>query len=76
MENLKLSKKELNLLYAACMAYCGTLSEVIGKMPNEEEILGYLCDRSDETWKLARKIMEHMNDLQKGIGGKYGNISD
>lgn len=57
------TQEELQMLYAACMAYGDRLSEIIKSIPNEGEIvLSILSDRTKESWNLARKITQYINE--------------
>lgn len=58
MDNkINFTQEELQLLYAACMSYGNTLSQIFKSIPNEEEIiLNRLSDRAKDSWNLARKI--------------------
>ena len=56
-------QEELQLLYAACMSYGDKLSEIKKNIPNENEIiLDGLTDRAKDSWNLARKITEYMEE--------------
>ena len=53
------TQKELQLLYAACMSYGDKLSDISKKIPNESESVLYsLSVRAEESWNLAKKIIE------------------
>lgn len=52
--------EELQLLYAACMSYGDKLSQIVKSIPNEET--DKLADRAKESWNLARKITEYMEE--------------
>ena len=54
------AQEELQLLYAACMSYGDKLSEIIKSIPNEET--DRLSDRAKDSWNLARKIIEYMEE--------------
>lgn len=61
MENrMEFTQEELQLLYAACMSYGNKLSEIIKSIPNEET--DRLSDKAKDSWNLARKITEYMED--------------
>ena len=61
MDNrINFSQEELKLLYAACMSYGDKLSEIIKSIPNEET--DKLSDRAKDSWNLARKITEYMEE--------------
>ena len=63
MDNrINFTQEELQLLYAACMSYGGKLSEIIKSIPNEGIIIDRLSDRAKDSWNLARKITEYMED--------------
>lgn len=60
---INFTQDELQLLYAACMSYGDKLSEIIKSIPNEgENIIDMLSDRAKDSWNLARKITEDMED--------------
>ena len=59
-KTLEFTQEELQLLYAACMSYGDKLSEIIKSIPNEET--DKLSDRAKESWNLARKVTEYMED--------------
>lgn len=51
------------MLYAACMSYGDKLSGIIKSIPNEgENIIDRLSDRAKNSWNLARKITEYMEE--------------
>lgn len=54
------TQEELQLIYAACMSYGDKISEIIKSIPNEET--DKLADRAKDSWSLARKITEYMED--------------
>ena len=61
MDNrIRFTQEELQLLYVACMSYGDKLAEIIKSIPNEET--NKLSDRAKESWNLARKITEYMED--------------
>lgn len=61
MDNrIRFTQEELQLLYAACMSYGDKLSEIIKSIPNEET--NRLSDKTKESWNLARKITEYMEE--------------
>lgn len=61
MDNkIPFTQEELQLLYVACMSYGDKLAEIIKSIPNEET--DKLLDRAKESWNLARKITEYMED--------------
>lgn len=57
---MEFTQEELQLLYAACMSYGDKLSEIIKSIPNEETNM--LSDRAKDSWNLARKITEYMEE--------------
>ncbi len=62
-KNVCLTKGELQLIYAACMSYGDKLSEITKSISDEEEnIVNNLSDRAKDSWGLARKIKEYMED--------------
>ena len=57
------TQEELQLLYTACMSYGDKLSQVLKCIPNEGGVvLDNLSDRAKESWNLARKITEYMEN--------------
>lgn len=61
MDNrINFTQEELQLLYVACMSYGNKLSEIVKSIPNEET--DKLSDRAKDSWNLARKITEYMED--------------
>lgn len=61
MDNrIRFTQEELQLLYAACMSYGDKLSRIIKNIPNEET--DKLSDRAKDSWNLARKITEYMEE--------------
>ena len=62
-KSVNLTQKELQLIYAACMSYGDKLAEIIKSIPNEQgNIVNMLSDRAKDSWNLARKITEYMED--------------
>lgn len=60
---IEFTQEELQLLYTACMNYGDKLVEIKKSIPNEGDmILDGLADRAKESWNLARKITEYMED--------------
>lgn len=60
---INFTQEELQLLYAACMNYGDKLSGIIKSIPNEGEIvLDKLSDRAKDSWNLAQKITEYMEE--------------
>ena len=60
---ISFTHKELQLLYAACMNYGDKMSGIIKSISNEEEnVIDRLSDRTKDSWNLARKITEYMED--------------
>lgn len=60
---INFTQEELQLLYTACMSYGDKLSQILKSIPNEEEIvLNKLSDRVKDSWNLARKITEYMEE--------------
>lgn len=64
MDNrISFSQEELQLLYAACMSYGDKLSQILKSIPNEgETVLDKLSDKAKDSWNLARKITEYMEE--------------
>lgn len=66
MDKKIFTQKELLLLYAACMSYGDKLSDILKSIPNESEnMLDSLSVRAEETWNLAKKIIECLNNRDK-----------
>ena len=62
-KTLEFTQEELQLLYAACMSYGDKLSEIVKSIPDEGKILlDNLADSAKDSWNLARKITEYMED--------------
>ena len=59
-KTLELTQEELQLIYAACMSYGDKLVEIVKAIPNEET--DKLSDRAKDSWNMARKITEYMED--------------
>lgn len=59
-KKINFTQEELQLLYAACMSYGDKLSKIIKSIPNEET--DRLSDRAKDSWNLARKITEYMEE--------------
>ena len=60
---LEFTQEELQLIYVACMSYGDKLVEIKKSIPDEEKILlDNLADRAKESWNLARKVTEYMED--------------
>lgn len=53
---------ELQLLYAACMSYGDKLSDIVKSIPNEVKTTDGLSNRAKESWNLAGKLTEYMED--------------
>lgn len=62
-KTLEFTQEELQLIYAACMSYGDKLVAIKKSIPDEGKIvLDNLADRAKESWNLARKITEYMED--------------
>lgn len=60
---MEFTQEELQLLYAACMSYGDKLMEIKKSIPNEgENIHDILVYRAKDSWSLARKIAEYMEE--------------
>ena len=59
-DRIRFTQKELQLLYAACINYGNKLSGIIKSIPNEET--DRLSDRAKDSWNIARKITEYMEE--------------
>ena len=64
MDNgINFTQEELQLLYAACMSYGDRLSNILKSIPNEKEsIIDGLSDSAKESWNLAKKLTEYMEE--------------
>lgn len=62
IKEINFTQNELQLLYAACMSYGNKLADIVKSIPNEVEITGGLSDRAKDSWSLARKITEYMEE--------------
>lgn len=58
---IKFTQEELQLLYVACVSYGDNLSDIIKSIPNEGT--DKLSNRAKESWNLAKKITEYMEEL-------------
>ena len=56
------SRNELDLMYAACMAYGNKLSVMAKEIPNEPKIMELLTDRAKESWNMAVKITNYLDN--------------
>ena len=54
------TQEELQLLYVACMSYGDKISGIIKSIPNEET--DKLSDRAKDSWNLAQKITEYLEE--------------
>ncbi len=60
---IRFTQEELQLLYTACMSYGDKLSEIVKSIPHEEEnIVNGLSDRARDSWNLAKKLTEYMEE--------------
>lgn len=69
MDNrINFTQEELQLLYAACISYGNKLSEIVKSIPNESFAingLGHmhgLAGRAEDSYNLARRITEYMEE--------------
>jgi hypothetical protein len=60
--NISLTQEEIELIYAACMAYGTQLADMVKAIPNEPEIADSLVNKASKCWKLARDITVYMNE--------------
>lgn len=60
---LNFTKEEQQLIHAACLSYGDKLSDIVKSIPNEDT--DRLSDRANESWSLARKISEYMQEEEK-----------
>lgn len=56
------SRNELNLMYAACMAYGNKLFEMVKEIPNEPQIADLLSKKAKESWNMAVKITDYLEN--------------
>lgn len=56
------SRNELDLMYAACMAYGNKLFEMAREIPNEPQIADLLSKKAKESWNMAIKITNYLDD--------------
>ena len=49
---------EIQLIYAALMAYGNKLSDMAKEIPNETEVVDKMIDRAKDSWMLARRIIK------------------
>lgn len=56
------SRNELNLMYAACMAYGNKLFEMVREIPNEPKIVDVLSKKAKESWNMAVKITDYLDN--------------
>ena len=56
------SRNELDLMYASCMAYGNKLFEIAREIPNESQIMELLTDRAKESWNMAEKITNYLDN--------------
>lgn len=56
------SRNELNLMYAACMAYGNKLFEMVKEIPNEPQIADLLSKKAKESWNMAVKITDYLKN--------------
>lgn len=56
------SRNELDLMYAAFMAYGRKLSMMAKELPNEPKIADLLSKKSKESWNMAIRITNYLNN--------------
>lgn len=56
--NNKFTDEELELIYAALIAYGNKLSDIAKEIPNETEATNKITERAKDSWLLARRIFE------------------
>ena len=56
------TKKELDLLYASCISYGDKLFEIAKEIPNEFETVVSLKNKAKESYNMAAKIAEDLNN--------------
>ncbi len=61
-KKIDFTQKELQLLYAACMSYGEKMLQISKDIPNERAMVNMLSERAEDSWNLARKITEYMEE--------------
>lgn len=61
-DKIILTQEELQLIYNACMSYGNKLNEMCLDLSNESDITDLLEDKAKESWELASKITEYMEE--------------
>lgn len=61
-KKVEFNQMELQVLYSACMSYGNTLSDVMKKIVGCDEAVDILGDIEKESWNIARKIAEYMEE--------------
>lgn len=56
------SRNELDLMYAAFMAYGRKLSMMAKELPNEPKIADLLSKKAKESWNMAIRITNYLNN--------------
>ena len=56
------SRNELDLMYAACMAYGNKLFEMAKEIPNESKIADLLSKKAKDSWNMAIKITDYLDN--------------
>ena len=56
------TQKELQLIYAVCINYGDKLAELAKSIPNEEEIGNSLIVKAKQTWELAGKVINKLEE--------------
>jgi hypothetical protein len=56
------TQEEMQLLYNACMSYGYKLNEIALNLSNEPDITDLLEDKAKDSWELASKITEYMEE--------------
>ena len=56
------SRNELDLMYTACMTYGNKLSVMAKELPNEPIIADLLSKKAKESWNMAIKITNYLNN--------------
>lgn len=57
LETVQFTDDELQLIYAALIAYGSKLSNMTKEIPNETKIIDDMTGRAKDAWILARKIV-------------------
>lgn len=61
-KKIEFTQKELRTLCSACMSYGNTLLDIIKKIENCDKAADLLNDVAGDSFKLASKITEYMEE--------------